>query len=80
MAGEAGVATEVNAVAEADGLVELAGRLAAYCREHLAGFKCPRSFEFTARKLRTPAGKIRRGPLREQFGAAPGPLRPTYRA
>ena len=54
---------------------ELAGRLAAYCRKHLAGFKCPRSFEFTAGELRTPAGKIRREPLREQFGAAPGPYR-----
>jgi fatty-acyl-CoA synthase len=51
----------------------LAVRLAAYCREHLAGFKCPRSFEFTSQELRTPVGKIRQGPLREQFGARPGP-------
>jgi acyl-CoA synthetase (AMP-forming)/AMP-acid ligase II len=50
--------------------------LGAYCRSHLAGFKCPRSFEFTVGELRTPVGKIRRGPLREQFGAAPGPYRP----
>ena len=68
------------AEAEARGLAEVAERLAAYCREHLAGFKCPRSFEFTTGELRTPVGKIRRGPLREQFGAAPGPFRPTYRA
>ncbi len=65
---------QVAAAAAATG--ELADRLAAYCREHLAGFKCPRSFEFTAAELRTPVGKIRRGPLREQFGAAPGPYRP----
>jgi acyl-CoA synthetase (AMP-forming)/AMP-acid ligase II len=54
----------------------LAGRLGAYCREHLAGFKIPRSLEFTTEELRTPAGKIRRGPLRERFGAAPGPYHP----
>jgi acyl-CoA synthetase (AMP-forming)/AMP-acid ligase II len=54
----------------------LAERLLAYCREHLAGFKIPRSFEFTTEELRTPVGKIRRGPLREQFGADPGPYRP----
>jgi long-chain acyl-CoA synthetase len=59
---------------------ELADRLGAYCRSHLAGFKCPRSFEFTVEELRTPVGKIRRGPLREEFGAAAGPFRPTYRA
>jgi fatty-acyl-CoA synthase len=55
---------------------QLAARLAAYCREHLAGFKCPRSFEFTTAELRTPVGKVRRGPLRERFGATPGPYRP----
>jgi long-chain acyl-CoA synthetase len=59
-----------------DGGAELADRLAAYCREHLAGFKCPRSFEFTTAELRTPVGKIRRGPLRQQFGTGPGPYRP----
>ena len=55
----------------------LADRLAAYCREHLAGFKIPRSFEFTAEELRSPVGKIRRGPLRDRFGAAPGSYRPS---
>jgi fatty-acyl-CoA synthase len=69
---------QVKAVVQAAvaGQAELADRLAAYCRAHLAGFKCPRSFEFTMGELRTPVGKIRRGPLREQFGAAPGPYRP----
>jgi long-chain acyl-CoA synthetase len=56
---------------------DLADRLAAYCREQLAGFKCPRSFEFTTVELRSPVGKIRRGPLREQFGTGPGPYRPA---
>ncbi len=61
----------------ADGTAGLADRLAAYCREHLAGFKCPRSYEFTTEELRTPVGKIRRGPLRERFGSVPGPHRPA---
>src|SRR5271165_137496 len=64
---------QVNAEA---GDQELADRLAACCREHLAGFKCPWSYEFTIEELRTPVGKIRRGPLREQFGAAAGRYRP----
>ena len=58
----------------------LAVRLAAYCREHLAGFKCPRSFEFTTAEMRTPTGKIRQGLLRERFGAGPGPYTPVVRA
>jgi len=58
---------------------ELTDLLDAYCREHLAGFKCPRSFEFTTEELRTPVGKIRRGPLIERFGGAPGPYRPRPR-
>jgi long-chain acyl-CoA synthetase len=68
---------QVEAVGEIGeiGGQELAERLDGYCREHLAGFKCPRSYEFTAGELRTPVGKIRRGPLRERFGAAPGRYR-----
>jgi long-chain acyl-CoA synthetase len=58
---------------------ELTDRLDAHCREQLAGFKCPRSFEFTTDELRTPVGKIRRGPLVERFGGAPGPYRPRPR-
>jgi long-chain acyl-CoA synthetase len=58
---------------------ELTDLLDAYCREHLAGFKCPRSFEFTTEELRTPVGKIRHGPLIERFGGAPGPYRPRPR-
>ena len=76
----AGESAGTGAPGEAGARAELADRLAAYCREHLAGFKCPRSFEFTTGELRTPVGKIRRGPLREQFGAEAGPFRPTYRA
>jgi long-chain acyl-CoA synthetase len=57
----------------------IADLLDAYCREHLAGFKCPRSFEFTTEELRTPVGKIRRGPLIARFGGAPGLCRPRPR-
>jgi len=71
-----GAAAEAGGAAAEAGGAELAERLGAYCREHLAGFKCPRSYEFTTTELRTPVGKIRRGPLREQFGADPGPYRP----
>jgi acyl-CoA synthetase (AMP-forming)/AMP-acid ligase II len=65
----------LRAAPRGDGLVAITG----YCREYLAGFKCPRSLEFTTGELRTQVGKIRRGPLREKFGGAPGPYRPTYR-
>jgi long-chain acyl-CoA synthetase len=68
---------QVGALPEAAGCQQLADLLASYCREHLAGFKCPRSFEFTTEELRTPVGKVRRGPLRERFGGAPGPYRPV---
>ena len=66
---------QVTADTAAGGGAELAARLAAYCRAELAGYKCPRSYEFTTAELRTPGGKTRRGPLRERFGAAPGPYR-----
>ncbi len=36
----------------------LADRLASYCREHPAGFKCPRSYEFTTGELRTPVSNL----------------------
>ena len=61
-------------------LAELAERLDAHCREHLAGFECPRSYEFTTGGAADPGGQDPPRPLREQFGAAPGCFRPTYRA
>jgi fatty-acyl-CoA synthase len=75
---------QVKAVIQVPGSAAAAGGaltdlLDAYCRGHLAGFKCPRSFEFTTEELRTPVGKIRRGPLIERFGAAPGPYHPRSR-
>ena len=37
---------------------KLAGALIAYCREHLAGVKCPRSIDFRAELPRHPTGKL----------------------
>ncbi|WP_369208655.1 acyl-CoA synthetase [Streptomyces sp. PU-14G] len=42
----------------------LEGELLAYLREHLAGYKVPRSLEFTDRLPRTPTGKLAKGALR----------------
>ncbi|MEO3787583.1 AMP-binding protein [Actinocorallia sp. B10E7] len=38
----------------------LADELIAHCREHLAGYKCPRTIEFTDELPRTPTGKLLR--------------------
>ncbi|TDC87063.1 acyl-CoA synthetase [Actinomadura sp. 7K507] len=39
---------------------ELADELIVHCRAHLAGYKCPRTIEFTAELPRTPTGKLLR--------------------
>jgi acyl-CoA synthetase (AMP-forming)/AMP-acid ligase II len=39
---------------------ELSAELVAYCRAHLARYKCPRDIEFTAELPRTPTGKLLR--------------------
>jgi long-chain acyl-CoA synthetase len=41
------------------------GDLAAFCREHLAGYKCPRSFELVAELPRDPNGKVLKRNLRD---------------
>ncbi|MET0270734.1 MAG: acyl--CoA ligase, partial [Sphingomonas sp.] len=38
-----------------------------FCREHLAGFKCPRSFEFVADIGRNVMGKINKRELRRPY-------------
>ncbi len=43
---------------------ELADRVVAHCRAHLAGFKCPREVRFVAALPRSDAGKIRVAELR----------------
>lgn len=65
---------EVKAVIElADGVEAsdaLADELLAFCREHLAGYKVPRSVRFTARLPRLDSGKIQRARVREQFAGS----------
>ena len=62
---------EVKAVVvAADGVAaddELRTTLAAYCREHLARFKVPRSYDFVAELPRTGTGKIQKAKIRQPF-------------
>ncbi len=44
--------------------------LEVFCREHLAGFKCPRSYRFTAELPRLPTGKLLKRKLRDEFGGS----------
>ncbi len=64
---------EVKAVVEpmpgvaADAAFEQA--LIAFCREHLAAFKCPRSVDFMDQLPRLPTGKLYKKPLRDKYWA-----------
>jgi long-chain acyl-CoA synthetase len=46
---------------------ELERELIAFCREHLAHFKCPRSVDFEAELPRLPTGKLYKRLLRERY-------------
>jgi long-chain acyl-CoA synthetase len=46
---------------------ELAGELIAYCRERLAGYKCPRTVDFTDHLPRHDTGKIYKRLLRDEY-------------
>ena len=66
---------EVKAVVQlVDGVVGRRRRssvqLIAFCREHLAHFKCPRSVDFVDELPRLPTGKLYKGVLREQYWAS----------
>ena len=52
------------------GTDELAAELMAFCRDHLAHFKCPRSVDFVSELPREDTGKIFKRKLREQYRAA----------
>ena len=43
--------------------------LSAYCREHLAGYKCPRSFDVVDELPRTGTGKVQKRKLRDPYWA-----------
>jgi long-chain acyl-CoA synthetase len=46
---------------------ELEQELIAFCREHLAGYKCPRSVDFEAELPRLPTGKLYKRLLRDRY-------------
>jgi long-chain acyl-CoA synthetase len=64
---------QVKAVVQvADGVEasdDLAQQLIAYCREHLAGYKAPKTVDFIAEIPRTGTGKIQKKPIREPYWA-----------
>ena len=49
--------------------VRRAAELIAFCREHLAPIKCPRSVDFIDAMPRLPTGKLYKKPLREKYWA-----------
>ena len=56
----------------ADAGPELERELIAYCREHLADFKCPRSVDFRAELPRHPTGKLYKRLLKDEYWAGRG--------
>jgi acyl-CoA synthetase (AMP-forming)/AMP-acid ligase II len=64
---------EVKAVVEPlsmdDAGAELERELIAYCREHLADVKCPRSVDFRAELPRHPTGKLYKRLLKDEYWA-----------
>jgi long-chain acyl-CoA synthetase len=62
---------EVKAVVQpAEGMVagpELEAELIAYCRAHLATYKCPRTVEFVPELPRDPNGKLYKRRIRERY-------------
>jgi len=45
----------------------LGAELIAFCREHLASIKCPRSVDFEAQLPRLPTGKLYKRELRDRY-------------
>jgi acyl-CoA synthetase (AMP-forming)/AMP-acid ligase II len=67
---------EVKAVVEPISMDEagpdLERELIAYCKEHLADVKCPRSVDFRAELPRHPTGKLYKRLLKDEYWAASG--------
>jgi long-chain acyl-CoA synthetase len=63
---------EVKAVVQpvGEGSPALASELIAYCRERLAGYKCPRTVDFVEALPRLPNGKLLKRNLREAYWGA----------
>jgi long-chain acyl-CoA synthetase len=51
---------------------DLVAELIAHCREHLAGYKAPRSIDFEAALPRHPTGKLYKRLLRDPYWVASG--------
>ena len=62
---------QVHAVVQpidmADAGPELERELIAFCREHLAHYKCPKSIDFDAELPRQPTGKLYKRLLRDRY-------------
>jgi acyl-coenzyme A synthetase/AMP-(fatty) acid ligase len=56
---------ELSAGIEVSGALE--AELIVFCREHLAGFKCPRAVEFVTDLPRLDSGKIQRAKVRDRY-------------
>jgi long-chain acyl-CoA synthetase len=57
----------VQPMPELEPNAELAAELIAYCRQHLAGIKCPRTVDFEAELPRLPTGKLYKRILRDRY-------------
>ncbi|WP_096287670.1 acyl-CoA synthetase [Mycobacterium ahvazicum] len=57
----------VQPVADVDAGPDLEAELIAYCRAHLAGYKCPRTVEFDPELPRDPNGKLYKRRIRERY-------------
>ena len=66
---EYGEAVKAVVQLEPDADDDLALELQTHCRSLLSAIKCPRSIDFVAELPRTETGKLRKGPLREQYWA-----------
>jgi long-chain acyl-CoA synthetase len=62
----------VELVADATPSDDLAAELIAFCRERLAGYKCPRTVDFREHLPRTDGGKLVKRFLRDEYWAAAG--------
>ena len=72
---------EVKAVVEPDPAIvadaALAAELLDHCRQHLAGFKIPRSIDFEPQLPREPTGKLRKHLIRDRYLASDLAAPPT---
>jgi long-chain acyl-CoA synthetase len=57
----------VQLMPEVGPCADVADELMAFCRDHLARHKCPRSIDFEAELPRLPTGKLYKGPLRDRY-------------